>query len=108
MPNYLFVYYGGMGQNVPKPTAAQQKREMEIWTKWFEKLGRAVVEMGAPTRPGKTVGKAGARATGANAVAGYSIIKANNLGAAVNLAKSHPDVSKGMKIGVHELTPMQN
>ena len=105
MPNYLFVYYGGMGGSKP-PTPAQQKKSMDIWTKWFDKLGRAVVEMGAPAKPGKTVSKAGARATGANAVAGYSVIKANNLGAAVNLAKSHPDVDRGMKISVYELTQM--
>lgn len=103
MPNYLFVYYGGMGEAT---TPAQQRKEMAIWMKWFEKLGRAVVEMGAPTQPGKTIGKAGARATGANAVAGYSIIKANSLGAAVNLAKGHPNVSKGLKIAVHELAAM--
>jgi len=104
VPNYLFVYYGGMG-GTETPTPAQQKESMEIWTKCFDKLGKAVVEMGAPTKPGKTVSKAGARATGADAVAGYSVIKANNLGAAVNLAKSHPDVPRGMKIAVYELVP---
>jgi len=105
MPNYLFVYYGG-ADGAAAPTPAQQKKTMEVWTKWFDKLGKAVVEIGAPTKPGKTVGKAGARATGADAVAGYSVVKANNLGAAVNLAKSHPDVARGMKIAVYELTPM--
>ncbi|MBF8264758.1 MAG: hypothetical protein HW384_622 [Dehalococcoidia bacterium] len=107
MANYLFVYYGGMAEDgATKATPEQQQKEMEIWIAWFKKLGKALVEMGAPTRPGKTVSKAGARATGANAVAGYSIIKANNLGAAVNMAKSHPDISKGMKIAVYELMAM--
>ena len=107
MAKYLFVYYGGMAEGgAPQATPEQQKKEMDIWTAWFEKLGKAVVEMGAPTKPGKTVSKAGARATGANAVAGYSIIKANNLGVAVNMAKSHPSISKGMKIAVYELMPM--
>ncbi len=104
MANYLFVYYGGM----PEGEVAQeeQQKEMEIWTDWFQKLGEAVVEMGAPTKPGKTVTKAGVRATGANAVAGYSVIKADNLEKAVELAKSHPDVSKGLKIAVYELVAM--
>jgi hypothetical protein len=107
MANYLFVYYGGMAEGGPSAVAPEEyQREMEIWTAWFQKLGKAVVEMGAPTKPGKTVTKAGARATGANAVAGYSIVKANNLGAAVKMAKSHPDISKGMKIAVYELMPM--
>ncbi len=107
MANYLFVYYGGMAEGgTAAATPEQQQKEMEIWTAWFEKLGKAVVDMGAPTKPGKTVSEAGARATGASAVAGYSIIKANNLGAAVNMAKSHPDISKGMKIAVYELMAM--
>ncbi len=103
MPNYLFVYYGGMAAT---PTPEQQKKTMDVWMGWFGKLGKAVVEIGAPTKPGKTVSKAGARATGKDGVAGYSIIKANNLGAAVNLAKSHPDIREGMKIAVYEITPM--
>jgi hypothetical protein len=107
MANYLFVYYGGMAKSEPMAmTPEEQQKEMEKWTAWFQKLGKAVVEMGAPTKPGKMVTKAGARATGANAVAGYSIIKANSLGAAVKMAKSHPDVSKGIKIAVYELMPM--
>ena len=48
MPNYLFVYYG------MDDDEALQEKEMEIWTAWFDKLGKAVVDMGAPTKPGKT------------------------------------------------------
>jgi len=103
VPNYLFVYYGGMASTA---TPAQQEKSIQIWTGWFDKLGKAVVEMGAPTKPGKTVTKAGARPAGKNGVAGYSVVKANNLGAAVNLAKSHPDVPRGLKIGVCELVSM--
>ncbi|OGO39173.1 MAG: hypothetical protein A2147_09470 [Chloroflexi bacterium RBG_16_57_8] len=105
MPNYLFVYYGGMSE-APPPTPAQQKKTMDVWMGWFGKLGKTVVEIGAPTKPGKTVSKAGARATGKDGVAGYSIVKANSLGQAVNMAKSHPDIAQGMKIAVYEIMPM--
>jgi hypothetical protein len=104
MPNYLFVYYGSGGGEASTP--AEQKKMMDAWTGWFAKLGKAVVEMGAPTGSGKTVTKAGARATGQDGVAGYSIIKANNMGAAVNLAKSNPYMSGGMKIGVYPVEKM--
>lgn len=103
MPNYLFVYYSGQRET---PLPDEQERANRIWTDWFQKLGRAVVEVGAPTKPGKTVSRAGARPSGDNAVRGYSVVKANNLGAAVNLAKSHPDVQRGLKIGVYELRAM--
>jgi hypothetical protein len=103
MPNYLFVYYGGEGA---APTADEQEKTMAVWTEWFAKLGKDMVEIGAPTKPGKTVSRAGARATGKNSVAGYSIVKANSLGGAVKMAKSHPDVRHGMKISVYEIMPM--
>jgi hypothetical protein len=103
MPNYIFIYYGGMDSTA---TPAQQKESMEVWTAWFEKLGKSVADMGAPTKPGKTVTSAGGRPTGRHGIAGYSVIKANNLGAAVNLAKSHPDVARGLRVGVYELASM--
>ena len=103
MPNYLFVYYGGEGGDAP---SEDDDKMMEVWMGWFKKLGKAVVDMGAPTGPGKNVTKAGARSVGKDGVAGYSIIKANSMGAAVNLAKSHPDMAEGMKIGVYEIEKM--
>ncbi len=103
MPSYLFVYYGGMPD--ASATPAQQEESMRVWTDWFTKIGKSIVDMGAPTMPGKTVSKAGARPTGGD-LAGYSIVKANNMGGAVKLAKSHPDVARGMKIGIYELVKM--
>ena len=104
MPNYLFIYYGGGGEG--ESTPAEDQKMMDAWMGWFKDLGKAVVEMGAPTGAGKTVTKAGARDTGKDGVAGYSIIKANNMGAAVNLAKSNPYMSEGMKIGVYQIEQM--
>ena len=102
MPKYLFAYYGGMMAETP----AAQKKSMDAWMGWFGKLGKAVVDVGAPTKPGKTVSTAGARATGANAVTGYSIIKANSMGAAVNIAKGCPSIPEGGKVAVYEILPM--
>jgi hypothetical protein len=100
--NYLFVYYGGMVAATP----AEQKKSMDAWMAWFGKMGKAVVDIGAPTKPGKTVGRAGARATGANPVTGYSIIKADSLDAAVDMAKGSPGIKEGGKIAVYEILPM--
>jgi hypothetical protein len=102
MSKYLFVYYGGGMAATP----AEQKKSMDAWMAWFGKLGSAVVDAGTQTKPGKIVSKSGAKAIGDNPVAGYSIIKADNLDAAVAIAKSQPDVSKGMQIGIYELMPM--
>ncbi len=103
MTKFLFVYYGG----IMAPTPAQQKKSMDAWMKWFGSLGKAVVDMGAPTKPGKVVSKAGARAAGAaNLVTGYTIVQANNLDSALAMAKSCPIMGEGGKIAISEIMPM--
>jgi hypothetical protein len=102
MAKYLFVYYGGMVATTP---AARQK-SMAAWVKWFEKMGKAVVEMGAPTMPGKMVRKSGARAIRKEPVTGYSIIKADDLAAAVEIAKGCPSIPEGGSVAVYETFAM--
>ncbi len=102
MANYLFVYYGGMMATTP----AEQKKSMDAWMGWFGKLGKAVIDAGAPTKPGKIVSKSGAKAVSANPVTGYSIIKADNLDAAVVMAKGCPSIPDGGQVAVYELLPM--
>ena len=102
MAKFLFVYYGGMMAATP----AEQKKSMDAWRGWFGKLGNAVVDAGAPTKPVKTVGKSGIKAIGANPVTGYSVIKADDLDAAVDMAKSCPGIPDGGQVAVYELLPM--
>ncbi len=103
MGNYLFVYYGDMGMAA---TPAEQKKSMDAWMGWFGKMGKAVVDGGAPTKPGKIVSKSGARAISANPVTGYTIIKAANLDAAVLMAKGCPSIPADGQVAVYELLPM--
>jgi hypothetical protein len=102
MANYLLVYYGGAMETDPK----KAKATMDAWMKWFGGLGKALVEGGAPTMPGKFVGADGVKSVGANPVTGYSIIKADNLDKAVTIAKGSPQIAAGGQIGVYETTPM--
>ena len=102
MGKYLFVYYGGM----MAPTPEEQKKSMDAWMGWFGKLGKDVVDIGAPTKPGKVVGKSGTKAIGNNPVTGYSIIKADDLDTAVAKAKSCPNIADGGQVAVYELLPM--
>jgi hypothetical protein len=102
MAKFLLVYYGGMMAATP----AEQKKSMDAWMGWFGKLGKAVVDAGAPTKPGKIVGKGGNKAIGADPVTGYSIIQANNLDAALTLAKGCPSIPEGGTVAVYELMPM--
>ena len=102
MANFLFVYYGGTMSAAP----AEQKKSMETWMAWFGKQGKAVVDGGAPTRPGQIVSKSGAKAIGGDPVTGYSIFKADNLDAAVVLAKGSPSIPDGGTVAIYELLPM--
>ena len=102
MAKYLFVYYGGMMADTP----AKQKKSMDAWMGWFGKLGKAVVDGGAPTMPGKIVSSSGTKSTGAKPVTGYSIIQAANLEAAVVMAKGCPSIPEGGQVAIYETLPM--
>ncbi len=104
MSKFLFTYTGGMTPEAATP--AQRKQSMDEWMAWFGMMGKAVVEMGAPTKPGKSVGRGGARSLGASGVTGYTFIKADNLDSAIGLAKSCPVIKEGGKVIVSEVIPM--
>jgi hypothetical protein len=102
MAKYLLVYYGGKMENDPKMV----EKSMATWMKWFADLGKAVVDGGAPTQAGKIVSKSGVKSPGAKPVAGYSILEAKSLDAAIAMAKSHPDIAEGLQVAVYPLMPM--
>jgi hypothetical protein len=102
MANYLLVYSGGSGMAA---TDAERKAILDDWTNWFTKLGPAVVDGGNPTSPvGKTVASNGKVRTVAPEamITGYSIVKADSLDAAVEMAKSCPVLKSQGEISVFE------
>ncbi len=102
MAKYLLVYYGGMSGSTP----AEQEKSMKAWTAWFTKMGKALVDMGAPTGPGKKVSKGSVRAVGANPVTGYSVIQTATIDKAVDMAKECPIMNEGGSIAIYEALPM--
>ena len=80
---------------------------MAEWMKWFKDLGKAVIDSGNPTQPGKIIGNgSGAKSISSKPVTGYSIIQADNLDAALKLAKSSPQISAGGEIEVDTIMQM--
>ena len=102
MAKYLFVYYGGMMARTPE----EQQKSMDAWTAWFGKQSKVIVDIGAPTKPGKVVGKNGVRAIGANPITGYTVVEAGDLDVAVSIAKSNPSIPDGGRIAIYEFMPM--
>lgn len=102
MANFLLVYTGGGG--LPA-TDAERKKVMDAWGAWFGKLGPAVVDPGNPITPkAKSITSDGSVHDGAAgaAASGYSILKADSLNQAVELAMGCPVLKSGAKISVYE------
>jgi hypothetical protein len=97
---YLLLYKGG---SMPE-TEAEQKKVMEAWTAWFGKHGEAIADAGNPFTPkAKTIGADGKVTDGAFAAAsGYTLIKADSLDKAVEIAKGCPVTLGGATVAVYE------
>jgi hypothetical protein len=100
MANYLLLYSGG---SMPE-TPAEQEAVIQAWTAWFGKLGDAVKDGGNPFTGGATSISGNAVSDGGvDAMAsGYSVIKADSLDAAVEIAKGCPVLEGGARISVYE------
>lgn len=104
MPTYLLSYHGGGG--MAQDEAARNKI-MADWGKWFQALGGSLVDGGNPVMKAKTISSKGSVSDGGgqNPVSGYSLIKADNIDAAVKLAKDCPVISSGGSVEVGETIP---
>jgi YCII-related domain. len=98
MANYVLVYHGGSMPETPEAGA----QVMKAWTDWFQALGDAVVDGGNPASRTKTIAPDGSVSDDANGPSGYSIIKADSLDAAVEIAKGCPVLQGGASLQVVE------
>ena len=104
MANYVFVYSGGKGVASDE---AERNAQYAQWEQWFGELGAAVVEGGAATGSAKTVGADGSVTDGGSrGLSGYSIVSADSLDAAVELAKGCPVLGIGGAVDVYEAIAM--
>ena len=92
MPKFVFAYHGGKMPDTPEEGEA----EMAKWGAWFESMGAAVVDGGNPVGPSKTVSESWvADNGGANPLSGYSLVNADSIDAAVEMAKGCPILKHG-------------
>jgi hypothetical protein len=97
MANYLLVY---QGTGMPA-SAAADPTVVQAWTDWFTALGPAVVDPGNPASQTKHIGTDGSVSAEAGPT-GYSIIKADSIDAAIELAKGCPVLLGGNTVQVVE------
>lgn len=100
MPKYLLAYHGG---GMPE-SEKEQAKVMAAWMKWFQKVGKDMVDGGNPIGRTKSIASTGriTNGGGKNPVSGYSIINAKDIDAAAKLAKGCPIVKSGGSIEVCE------
>ena len=92
MPKFLFVYHGG---GIPE-SQEEQERTMAAWGAWYEGMGAATVDPGAPVGQSHTVSSEGHEDHGgANPISGYTIITAENYEEACGHAAKNPMVLDG-------------
>jgi len=101
MNKYLLLYSGG---SMPQ-SEAEQKQVMQAWESWMGKLGEAIIDGGDPFTPkANAIMSDGSVKDGPvdGLASGYSIIAADSLESAVQMAKSCPVLQGGAKISVFE------
>jgi hypothetical protein len=107
MARFMMVYKGE-ATDMADMSPEQGEAVMAAWGVWIEKVGPALVDVGTPFGPGRSLVDDGSVATAA-ALTGYSIVEATDLDAAQALADAHPYLSEGKgnySIELYELMPV--
>lgn len=89
-------------------TEEEASAVMAKWSAWMEKVGTALSDVGSPFGPGASLVDDGTSGTPAS-LTGYSIVQADDLDAAQQLAVGHPYLSEGKgdyAIDLFELMPV--
>ena len=112
MSQYVFFYRGWAAPASP----AEMQQQIQKWSAWFKELGDSghLVDRGHPLeRSGKVVvGKArsvtdGPFAEAKDFVGGFSIVEADDIAQAVELAKGCPNSEYGGSVEVRPLLQMK-
>jgi hypothetical protein len=93
MPTFVLAYRSAKGY-VPSPETGQ------AWRSWFEGMGDSLVDLGKPVIDRTALGNHDAEST---QLGGYSLVTADDLEAAVAIAKGCPALSSGGGVEVGEL-----
>ena len=105
MPKYIIAYKGG----AKKPSTKEEgAAHMKKWQSWMAGLGDAILNApGTPLGKSMLVSPSGvSEDAGANALEGYLLVKADDMDAALEIAKSDPYVSMGGTIEVAQIMEM--
>ena len=99
MANYVLAFKGGM-----QPESAEEGAAvMNAWMVWFGSLGEAIASPGNPFGASAALASDGSVSdTAPSGLTGYTVLAADNLSAATEMAKSCPHLASGGTIEVYE------
>jgi len=102
MQKFLFAYHGGKRFETKEEGMAHMKN----WKTWMAGLGDAVIDRGVPVGQSKTVGSDGVTDDGGpNPLSGITIVQAETIEGALDMAMACPHVAIG---GTIEVAPIMN
>ncbi len=103
MSNHVFAYHGGK-----RPESREEvAKHMAKWKAWVGGLGDAVVNPGTYLGMSKTVSSGGVSDDGgSNPLLGFTIVKADSMDAALEMAKACPHLGLGGTLEVAEVMEM--
>lgn len=103
MPNYIIAYRGGGKPETPEEGA----KHMAKWQAWVGGLGDAAVNPGTPLGSTRMVSADGVSDDGGpDAMSGFSVVAADNMEAALEMAKACPFLDVGGTLEVAEMKEM--
>ena len=103
MPQYVIVYLGGDQPSSPE----EGKQRMAKYREWLSSLGDSAVSPANPFKNTSTVNSDGTVTTGSTtSMSGYTIIEADSMETALEIAKACPFLDIGGSLEVSELGQM--
>lgn len=108
MAKFVFIYHAPQTPaEATPPTPEQMQEVMGAWMAWADRVGEGLIDLGTPLAGGVNVTPEGTSPS-TREVVGYSLIEAESMDAALELAAAHPHLNMpgGCTIEVHEAQPL--
>lgn len=103
MSQYVIVYLGGN----PPASPEEGKQHFAKYMEWLSALGKAAVSPANPLKSTHTVNPDGSVSKGGSStMSGYTIVEADSMEAALDMAKSCPFLDINGTLEVSELAQM--
>ena len=103
MPQFVIVYLGGNEPSTPE----EGQRHFSKYMEWLSSLGDSAISPANPLKDTKTINPDGSvTAGGSTTMSGYTIIEAESMDAALEVAKACPFLEIGGALEVSELAQM--